>query len=89
MKLVNRTLPGYLVSMATQATAMGQVEEMAGMSMEISLEDLVVEMTDRAKALWGEERAAAISAALQQAARQLQEVDRTLPGRDVEPGFYQ
>ncbi len=59
------------------------------MSQEISLEDLVREMTDRAKALWGEERAAAISAALQQTARQLQEVDQTLPGRDVEPGFYQ
>ena len=59
------------------------------MSQEKSLEDLVREMTDRAKALWGEGRAAAISAALQQAARQLQEVDQTLPGRDVEPGFYQ
>ena len=59
------------------------------MSQRISLEELVREMTDRAKALWGEERAAAISAALQQAARQFQEVDQSLPGRNVEPGFYQ
>ena len=66
-----------------------QVEEMAGMSQRISLEELMREMTDRAKALWGEERAAAISAALQQAARQFQEVDHSLPGRNVEPGFYQ
>ena len=75
--------------MRPKARQLRQVEEMAGMSQRISLEELVREMTDRAKALWGEERAAAISAALQQAARQFQEVDQSLPGRNVEPGFYQ
>ena len=75
--------------MRPKARQLRQVEEMSGMSQRISLEELVREMTDRAKALWCEERAAAISAALQQAARQFQEVDQSLPGRDVEPGFYQ
>ena len=59
------------------------------MSPEESLEDILRDLTDRATALWGEERAGAMRPELEQTARQLQEIGRETPGRDVEPGFYQ
>ncbi len=46
-------------------------------------------LTEEAKSLWGEERAEAIAAPLEQTAQQLAEVSRVLPGSEVEPGFYQ
>ena len=63
--------------------------EMARMSPKQSQEELLRDITIRAEALWGAERASAIRATLEQTARQLQEVGQTLPERDVEPGFYQ
>ena len=62
---------------------------MAEMNSEPSFEELLREMTDRAIALWGEDRAGAIDAVLEQTARHLQEIGRALPPRDDEPGFYQ
>jgi hypothetical protein len=46
-------------------------------------------LTERAEALWGEERARAISSSVEATARRLWEVSRNLPHRDLEPGFYQ
>lgn len=46
-------------------------------------------LTVRARDLWGEERAAIIASSVEQTARQLWEVSRSLPRREVEPGFYQ
>ena len=48
------------------------------------LQDLVV----RAQAVLGNERTALIRATLEQTARQLHEVSRAQPVRDIEPGFY-
>ena len=48
------------------------------------LQDLVV----RAQAVLGQERAALIRPTLEQTARQLYEVSRAQPVRDIEPGFY-
>ena len=59
------------------------------MSSQDSIEDILRELTDRATALWGEERAVAMRPELEQTARHLQEIGRGTPGRDVEPGFYQ
>ena len=59
------------------------------MSNEQSREELLRELTDKAIAMWGEGRAAALSNALESAVSQLMEVRRDLPQRDVEPGFFQ
>ena len=59
------------------------------MSPEESFEDLLRELTDRAKALWGEDRAGTMKPELEQTARNLQEIGRETPSRDMEPGFYQ
>lgn len=52
-------------------------------------EDILRALTEQAKALWGQERTAAISDSLAQTAQQLEDVSRTLPDREVEPAFYQ
>ena len=52
-------------------------------------EDILSALVEQAKVLWGEERAAALTASLEQTAQQLVDVSRTLPGSEVEPGFYQ
>lgn len=54
-----------------------------------SSEEIARVLVEQAKALWGPERAEAIRALLEQTARQLADVDRSLPDREVEPGFYQ
>ena len=59
------------------------------MSNEQSREELLRELTDKAIAMWGEARAAALSNALESAVSQLMEVRQDLPQRDVEPGFFQ
>jgi len=53
------------------------------------LEEILRELTEQAVALWGEERAGAISASVEVTAQRLWDVSRNLPHRDVEPGFYQ
>ena len=42
----------------------------------------------RAKALWGEETAESLRQQLGEVAWRLVELGRTVPGQDVEPGFY-
>ena len=60
---------------------------MTQMNSDTAVEDLLRHLT--ARALWGEDKAAAMSSALEQTARQLWEIGQTTPARDVEPGFYQ
>ena len=51
--------------------------------------DILRALTEQAKALWGLDRAQVITASLEQTAQQLEELSRSLPDREVEPGFYQ
>ena len=51
--------------------------------------ELLHDLTVRAEAVLGKDRAALITVALEQTARQLHEISGTLPEREVEPGFYQ
>jgi hypothetical protein len=62
---------------------------MVAMSPDTPFDEVLRELRARARALWGEERVAAIASSLEQTARQLWEVSRSLPQREVEPGFYQ
>ena len=55
----------------------------------ITREEILLELTERARDLWGEERARVMATSLESAARQLWEIGQTLPARDLEPGFYQ
>ena len=55
----------------------------------ISLEEILLELTERAQDLWGEERARVMATPLEEEARQLWETSQRLPARDLEPGFYQ
>ena len=59
------------------------------MSTEQSREDLLRELTDKARAQWGEARAAELGNTLENTVAQLMEVRQHLPKRDVEPGFFQ
>ena len=59
------------------------------MTGQMTQEELLQDLTARAGAVLGKERAEAIRATLAQTARQLYEVSQTLPERDTEPGFYQ
>ncbi len=63
--------------------------EGAGMSAKPTHEELLRDITERAKALWGEAKATEMAAALEQTALNMAEIDRTMPERDVEPGYYQ
>ena len=62
---------------------------MPQMNSDTTVEDLLRHLTARARALWGEDKAAAMGTALEQTARQLWEIGQATPARDVEPGFYQ
>ncbi len=55
----------------------------------ITREEILLELTERAQDLWGEERARVMATSLESAARQLWEISQTPPPRDLEPGFYQ
>jgi len=52
-------------------------------------EEIRQELAERARALWGNERAEELRSALESTATQLEEVGRVLPKPEVEPGFYQ
>ena len=52
-------------------------------------EEILRELTQQAKALWGNDRAEALRDALEQTAGQLREVSQAPPRPEVEPGFYQ
>ena len=62
---------------------------MPGMRPDASQEDILRELTEEARALWGQERAEALGTSMEQTAGQLEDVSGTLPHREVEPGFYQ
>jgi hypothetical protein len=62
---------------------------MTKMTVRRTREELLHDLTVRAEAVLGKERAALITAALEQTARQLAEISAPLPERDIEPGFYQ
>ena len=55
----------------------------------ISREEILLELTERAQDLWGDDRARVMAASLESASLQLWEIAQKLPVRDVEPGFYQ
>jgi hypothetical protein len=59
------------------------------MSAKPTYDELLRDITDRAKALYGEAKAADMTAALESTARQMVDIDRVMPNVDVEPGFYQ
>ena len=52
-------------------------------------EEIQHALAERARALWGIERAEELRESLETTASQLEEVGRVLPKPDVEPGFYQ
>lgn len=62
---------------------------MVAMRPDVHFEEVLRELRALARSLWGEARAGAISGSIEQTARQLWEVSRSLPHREVEPGFYQ
>ena len=62
---------------------------MPGEDQGASLEKIRSELTSRAREMWGEQRAAEDSAAIEDTARQLWEVSQNLPHREMEPGFFQ
>ncbi len=59
------------------------------MSAKPTYEELLRDITDRAKALWGEAKAAEMADALERTATEMEEIDRSMPKRDMEPGYYQ
>ena len=59
------------------------------MSAKPTHDELLRDITERAKALWGEAKAAEMVDALEQTALEMEEIDRAMPKHDVEPGFYQ
>ena len=62
---------------------------MASTHPAMSYDDFLKVLTEQAVVLWGKERAQAMSSSLELAAQQLVDVNRALPDREVEPGFYQ
>ncbi len=64
-------------------------DRMVVMRPAISREEILLELTERAQDLWGEERTRVIATSLESTARQLWEIGQKLPARDLEPGFYQ
>ena len=64
-------------------------DRMVVMRPGISREEILLELTERAQDLWGEERARVMATSLESAAHQLWEISQKLPAPDLEPGFYQ
>jgi hypothetical protein len=62
---------------------------MASMKPDMSPENILRELTEQAQSMWGEQRAQALQASLEQTSRNLQELSQNLPRYEVEPGFYQ
>ena len=62
---------------------------MSALNTNASLEDILRQLLEQAKANWGENRAREIRATLEEASRQLSEVSSNLPDKETEPGFYQ
>ena len=62
---------------------------MVSLRPDATLKEVFRDLTEQAKALWGEERARAVSTSVEATARRLWDVSSNLPHREVEPGFYQ
>ena len=54
-----------------------------------SKEKILQELTEKAVALWGQDRAAILRSSLEQTATHLWEISQAEPGSSVEPGFFQ
>ena len=59
------------------------------MATEVTKEKILQELTERAIALWGRDRAQDLRASLEQTATHLWEIGQAEPGTGVEPGFFQ
>ena len=59
------------------------------MATRVTKDKILQEITEKAIALWGQDRAEILRASLQQTADYLWEIGQADPGTDVEPGFYQ
>ena len=62
---------------------------MVNMNPDDSVEQLANELRAQAVRLWGEQRADELESAIKQTAKQLWDVGKETPHRDLEPGFYQ
>ena len=62
---------------------------MVNMNPNDSVEQISNELRAQAVRLWGEDRAVELESSIKQTARQLWDLGRETPHRDLEPGFYQ
>ena len=62
---------------------------MVNMNPDDSVEQIANELRAQAVRLWGEDRAVELESSIKQTARQLWDLGRETPHRDLEPGFYQ
>ncbi len=62
---------------------------MVNMNPDDSVEQIANELRAQAVRLWGEDRAVELESSIKQTAKQLWDVGRVNPHRDLEPGFYQ
>ena len=62
---------------------------MVNMNPDDSVEQIANELRAQAVRLWGENRAVELESSIKQTAKQLWDLGRETPHRDLEPGFYQ
>ena len=62
---------------------------MVNMNPDDSVEQIANELRAQAVRLWGEDRAVELESSIKQTARQLWDLGKETPHRDLEPGFYQ
>ena len=62
---------------------------MVNMNPDPSVEQIANELRAQAVRLWGEDRAVELESSINQTAKQLWELGKETPDRDLEPGFYQ
>ena len=62
---------------------------MVNMNPDDSVEQIANELRAQAIRLWGEHRAVELESSIKQTAKQLWDLGKETPHRDLEPGFYQ
>ena len=62
---------------------------MVNMNPDDSVEQIANELRAQAVRLWGEARTVELESSIKQTAKQLWDLGRETPHRDLEPGFYQ
>ena len=62
---------------------------MVNMNPDDSVEQIANELRAQAVRLWGEARTVELESSIKQTARQLWDLGKETPHRDLEPGFYQ